>query len=111
MKEKAQEGGFALVSRHVHAEVSNGLATWLRRGRITADRVRMSEEDLRILDIRTGVDQPGLSRCVNEAKAASLTAYDISYLLLARDRGLELATIDQQLAAAAQQQGVRLLGS
>lgn len=103
--------GFALVPWHFHAEVSNGLATGLRRGRISADLVRMFDEDLRILDIRTDVVQPGLSRFVSEAMAASLTAYDVSYLLLARDRGLELATINQHLAAAARQQGVPLLGS
>lgn len=103
--------GFALVPWHFYAEVSNGLATGIRRGRITVDLVRVFEDDLRILDIRTDAIQPGLTRFADEATAASLTAYDASYLLLARDRGLALATIDQRLAAAARQQGVPLLHS
>lgn len=101
--------GFALVPWHFHAEVSNGLAVGLRRGRITADQVRAFDDDVRILDIRTDMVQPGLARFVVEAHAAALSAYDASYLLLARDRGLALATIDQGLAAAARQQGVDLL--
>ena len=39
---------------------------------------------------------------------SGLTAYDVSYLLLARDRGLPLATFDGELAAAARTAGVEL---
>ena len=39
---------------------------------------------------------------------SGLTADDVSYLLLARDRGLPLATFDGELAATAQSTGVEL---
>jgi predicted nucleic acid-binding protein len=40
------------------------------------------------------------------AHQTGLSAYDASYLLLAVDMGLELATCDRQLRAAAERVGV-----
>ena len=65
-------------------------------------------DQLELLDIRTDVVAPQLLRLGNEALMSGLTAYDVSYLLLARDRGLPLATFDGELAATAQSTGVEL---
>lgn len=60
------------------------------------------------LDIRTDVVGTQAQRLTLEAYAHDLTAYDTTYLLLAKDRGLPLATLDRQLARAAVASGVRL---
>lgn len=49
-----------------------------------------------------------VQRLALEAHVRDLTAYDTTYLLLAKDRGLPLATLDRQLAKAAQSAGVML---
>ena len=49
-----------------------------------------------------------MQRLALEARARGLTAYDTTYLLLAKDRGLPLATLDRELADAAVSVGVPL---
>lgn len=101
--------GFALVPSLWHLEVANALRTALRRERITEAEVEVFLRDADFLDIRTDVILPDARRLLAEAQEFGLTAYDTSYLLLARDRGLPLATLDDQLAAAATRAGVPLV--
>lgn len=101
--------GFALVPSLWHLEVANALHTARRRERISDADVEAFLRDVDSLDIRTDVILPNARRLLAESQRFGLTAYDTSYLLLARDRGLPLATLDSQLAAAAQREGVPLV--
>ena len=99
---------FALVPELWHAEMANALRTALRAGRIDEDFVVTVCEQLDQLDIRTDVVETSIQRLVLEAQRCDLTAYDACYLLLAKDRGLPIATLDRQLAKAAESNEVPL---
>lgn len=100
--------GFVLVPELWHAEMANALRSAIRAGRIDEEFVVGLCEQLDQLDIRTDVVGTQVQRFVLEARARDLTAYDTTYLLLAKDRGLPLATLDRQLVKAAQSAGVML---
>ena len=99
---------FALVPVLWHFEIANGLRNAIRVGIHPPETITAFADRLELLDIRTDVVAPQLRRLGNEAVISGLTAYDVSYLLLARDRGLPLATFDGELAAAARTSGVEL---
>jgi len=92
-------------------EITNVLGLAERRGRIEAAGL---QEALRLLrSLPLVVDEPpslAWSEPVLQLmRAHRLTAYDASYLELARRRGLPLATKDRDLLAAAPAVGVPLL--
>ncbi len=93
--------GFLLVPELWHAEMANALRTALRVGRVSTEFVSGLCEQLEYLDIRTDVVGCGIRRLALQAHTHGLSAYDTAYLLLAKDRGLPLATFDRHLAAAA----------
>lgn len=99
---------FALVPVLWHFEVANGLRNAARIGIHSPEAITAISSRLDLLDIRTDVMAPQVQRLGLEAVSTGLTAYDVSYLLLARDRGLPLATLDVELAAAARSAGVQL---
>jgi predicted nucleic acid-binding protein len=101
--------GFALVPELWHAEMANAFRTAMRAGRVDADFVVAVCERLDQLDIRTDVVGSQVQRLALEAQKHGLTSYDACYLLLARDRGLPLATLDLELARAASAANVSLL--
>jgi predicted nucleic acid-binding protein len=89
-------------------EVANVLVVSERRRRLTPDETAMFARTLQQLPIRvdaTPIDLQGLMRLAREQ---SLSAYDASYLELAIQNGLSLATQDQHLLRAATNVG-RLL--
>ena len=100
----------AWVPAHFHLEVGNGLITGLRRRRLTADQTRTAIVALGALPIE--VDPDTSSRAFSEswplAARHGLTTYDAAYLELALRRRLPLATLDENLAHAAQSEGVTL---
>ena len=100
--------GFVLVPELWHAEMANAFRSAIRAGRIDEEFVVRVCEQLDQLDIRTDVVGTQVQRLALEAHARDLTSYDTSYLLLAKDRGLPLATLDRQLAKAAHSAGVTL---
>ena len=100
--------GFVLVPELWHAEMANAFRSAIRAGRIDEEFVVGVCEQLNQLDIRTDVVGTQVQRLALESHARDLTAYDTSYLLLAKDRGLPLATLDRQLATAAHSAGVTL---
>lgn len=59
--------------------------------------------------VEVDVAPVSIERLVDGARQHALTAYDASYLLLALDRGLPLATLDKRLRTAAQDAGVALV--
>lgn len=100
--------GFVLVPELWHTEMANAFRSAMRVGRIDAEFVVGVCEQLDQLDIRTDVVGTQVKRLALEAHARDLTAYDTCYLLLAKDRGLPLATLDRSLARAATSAGVAL---
>lgn len=100
---------FALVPVLWHLEVANGLRNSVRVGIYSPEVITAFSSRLELLDIRTDVVAPQVQRLGLEAITTGLTAYDVSYLLLARDRGLPLATFDAELAEAARSVGVELV--
>lgn len=100
--------GFILVPELWHVEMANAFRSALRAGRIDEAFVVGVSEQLELLDVRTDVVGSQVQRLALEAHARDLTAYDTAYLLLAKDRGLPLATLDRPLAKAAAATGVEL---
>ncbi len=97
----------ALVPALWAFEMSNVLVVAERRGRITAADAERAVELLGRLPIALDPPHAGtLARCRAVGREYGLTAYDAGYLDLALRRGLELATFDAELAAAARRAGV-----
>lgn len=94
-------------------EVANSLTVAVRRKRIDTDFRRAALGDLALLDISTDQQTASLvwSETLNLADQHRLTLYDAAYLELARRRGLPLATLDQELRAAAVSANVALAGA
>ncbi len=91
-------------------EVRNILVMATRRGRLANGEAALALARLRRLPIET-VDMT-LSDDVDVIKMADeyrLTAYDATYLALARRTPAPLATADKALAAAAAREGIELL--
>jgi predicted nucleic acid-binding protein len=93
-------------------EVANSLTVNLRRGRITPLRRSESLVDLQLLTILCDpeTDHHLWSRTLELADRHQLTVYDAIYLELALRLKFPLATLDDALRKAAQQEGVPLLG-
>jgi len=93
-------------------EVANSLTVNLRRGRITPLRRRESLDDLQLLLILCDPETNDhvWDRTLALADRHRLTVYDATYLELAQRLALPLATLDDELRQAAQQEGVPLLG-
>jgi predicted nucleic acid-binding protein len=98
----------AVVPAHWTLEFANGLLVAVRRGRIgDADR-RSYLRDVSTFPIEFDSDTAAKawSDTSELARHHGLTAYDAAYLELARRRRLPLATLDRDLASAAEAEGV-----
>jgi predicted nucleic acid-binding protein len=106
----ADEG--AMVPALWRLEVANSLTVAMRRHRIDAEFRRAALADLALLDISTDqhTDGQAWSETLHLADRYRLTVYDAAYLELAQRREVPLATLDQDLRAAAQAAGTALLG-
>lgn len=100
----------AVVASHWGLEVSNGLLTAERRGRITAQEITRAGR--LILALPIAVDPVQRRRALTTthrlARTRALSSYDAAYLELAVRLGLPLATLDRELRAAAEAEGVEL---
>ena len=103
----------AVVPALWRLEVANSLTIAIRKRRIDPDFRRAALADLALLDITTDqqTDSRAWTDTLDLADHFRLTVYDAAYLELARRRALPLATLDQELRAAATATGVTLLGS
>jgi predicted nucleic acid-binding protein len=92
-------------------EIANSLTVAVRRGRIDADFRRAALADLALLDITTDphTDSLAWGETLSLADRFRLTVYDSAYLELAQRRSLPLATLDDDLSAAAAALGLRIL--
>jgi predicted nucleic acid-binding protein len=93
-------------------EVANSLTIAVRRGRIDTEFRRAALDDLALLDITTDnhTDTHAWAETLLLADRFRLTMYDAAYLELAHRRGIPLATLDEDLSAAALALGLRVLG-
>lgn len=93
-------------------EIANSLTVGVRRGRITLDERAASLSDLSDLVVVT--DRETGTRIWSDtlqlADRHKLTVYDATYLELALRLSLPLATLDEDLRAAAKRERVPLLG-
>ena len=110
------EAAYAYLERHsafspdlLWHEVRNVLMMTYRRKRIDFGAVTAGVEKLRILPIRTRHDVANDYSIITLAERHGLTAYDATYLALAVEMKLPLATLDKQLITAATRDGVPLI--
>ena len=93
-------------------EVANILALSVRKGRMTQarrDRI-LARLQLFPIDVDSETGQRAWDETLKLADRHRLTVYDATYLELALRLSLPLATLDRDLRAAAQAEGVTLLG-
>ncbi len=102
----------AIVPALWHIEVANVLQTAIRKGKRDAAFRDKTFAELAVLPIDQDNEmQPNIwSTIARLAERHSLSVYDAVYLELAMRRGLSLATLDEDLRAAATREGVSLLG-
>ena len=105
------EGG-AWVPGLWRLEVANILEMGVRRGRHDATFRDATLADLALLPISLDpeTDRQAWGATLQVAGRHRLTVYDAAYLELAIRRGLPLATLDGDLRAAAQAEGLVVLG-
>jgi len=101
-------GGGAVVPALWWYEVRNILLVNERRGRITAMETAIFLSQMAAVPISV-VSPPDDGILLDLARQTRLTIYDASYLALAMQHGLPLATLDQALQSAAQSMKVALL--
>lgn len=108
---EALEGSEAVTSSIWALEVSNGLLSAERRGRISGpDAGRFSHLLLSLPIVVEPVDRRrALDDVRRLARSQGLSAYDASYLDLALHFGIPLATLDEALVRAAELVGVDCL--
>lgn len=94
------DGGVAYVPTLWRYELCNALRQGERRGRITADQAETCLQLLEAFSMEE-VETSSAYSLVGCARIHDLTAYDVSYLLLAQRLALPLATRDERLRAAA----------
>ena len=102
----------AVVPLHWGLEVGNALLIALRRHRISAWQRRDALDQLIRLQLTTDSETIDFAwtTTLDLAEQYRLTLYDACYLELAFRRRLPLASLDNDLRAAAQQFGVALFG-
>ena len=107
-------GRLAIVPSLWVLEMANGLVQAERRGKldfVEVERARDLYESMMSSYIEVQIDSPQTSfREIQEmARRHQLTAYDASYLVLALQHHLPLATLDGSLIAAAKKSGLAVL--
>lgn len=99
------------VPSHWFAEIANGMLFGERRRRTSTSDSALFSGRIGLLDL--DVETPDPSRMLDVvlplARAHGLTVYDTLYLELAERRGLPLASLDEQLNAAAKRVGIALV--
>ena len=88
------------------SELVQALLQAVRRGRLSLESARAMLAAIVDCSITAVPDHLETRALLDIAHQTGLSAYDASYLLLAVDMGLELATCDRQLRAAAERVGV-----
>jgi predicted nucleic acid-binding protein len=99
------------VPDHWPNEIANALRRAVRTKRLSAEEVSSIAERVSTFDIGfagpTRIDEIGI--LTKEALDHGLSAYDMSYVRVAREHQLPLATIDRAMRSAAQRLQIRIL--
>ena len=99
------------VPDHWPNEIANALRRAVRTKRIRVEEIESIVERVSVFDIGfagpTPIDEIG--SLVKEALHHGLSAYDMTYVRLAREHQLPLATIDQEMRRAATRLNIPLL--
>lgn len=106
-----QSGDFAIVPALWHLEIASALAVAERRGtldRLAGDFVLQGLAEMLRGPIETHPDVIMLGRALVAARTLGLTPYDATYVLVAQELGLPLATLDKTLREGAIKAGVKL---
>jgi len=98
----------AVAPRLWRYELWNALLVNERRGRLEAADARAVFLDLAQMRIELDADHDE-AKVLDLAREHRLTAYDASYLEIARRRGLPLATLDRRLRDAAVAEGTAIV--
>ena len=100
----------AVVPPLWQSEVANGLLSAWKRDRITEAGIAHALVGLDRLRIEQTASQLESSALIALGRSLEVSAYDATYLLVAMQQGLPLATLDRRLAKAADLAGVELVG-
>jgi predicted nucleic acid-binding protein len=87
-----------VAPRLLELEIANVCLTKVRRHHADRAKLLRGWDRFRRLDVVFLDLDPG--RVMSVAEETGLTVYDASYLLLARDQGVDLVTLDRRLAEA-----------
>ncbi len=88
-----------LVPATFYAEIIQAILRAARRNRITASQVARTVETVNAMPL--SIHFPSVALTVALARKHSLSAYDATYLAVAIESDLVLATLDEKLASAA----------
>ena len=105
-------GNRGIVPSLWHLEMANSIVVAERRRILPASDVDLALreiEQLVGLALETDFTFVSVRQACGQARSLNLSAYDAAYLNLAKVEGLPLATLDNQLRAAAKQSGVQIL--
>ncbi|MEL4357201.1 MULTISPECIES: type II toxin-antitoxin system VapC family toxin [unclassified Luteococcus] len=108
LDEVLHDGG--LVTPLWQLEVLNGLLVAVKRGRITTAQLSEMLVALEGLPLEQVELDPSPYALLPLAREHGLTAYDASYVWAASVTGCPLATRDEKMRAAAEAEGIALLG-
>lgn len=105
------DGAIVTVPPHFQLEVANFLVQAQRSGKLSAAGAQQALRYLQHLPITVDSSMHGqiFTDVIALAQRNSITSYDAAYIHLARTRGARLASLDKQLLAAAQAEGVDVL--
>lgn len=104
----------AIIPGHWRLEVANVLAIAEQRKRLTPAKSGEFIDMLSTLDLHLDREAEAARHAFSEllplCRAYGLTSYDAGYLELARRSRLPLASLDDELRAAAKKLGIKTLG-
>jgi predicted nucleic acid-binding protein len=105
------DGAIVTVPPHFQLEVANFLVQAQRSGKLSAAGAQQALRYLQHLPITVDSSMHGqiFTDVIAIAQRNGITSYDAAYIHLARTRGATLASLDKQLLAAAQAEGVDVL--
>ena len=105
------DGAIVTVPPHFQLEVANFLVQAQRRGTLSASGAQQALRYLQHLPIMvdSSMHTQIFTDVIAIAQRNGITSYDAAYIHCARTRGARLASLDQQLLAAAEAEGVEVL--
>ena len=104
-------GAIVTVPPHFQLEVANFLVQAQRRGTLSASGAQQALRYLQHLPITVDTSMHGqiFTDVFAIAQRNGITSYDAAYILCARTRGARLTSVNKDLLAAAEAEGVEVL--